>query len=107
MSLDLEIIFLVFIKNYNDLVVWFTHFSDYLQQSINYDKILLVQKWIYKHKGLIPDSMLRRASWFDLAIDKGDNSNTLVPTTAMRPDVMAKRYSRRTQELVEFDSMSS
>ena len=27
---------------------------------------------------------------------KGDNSNTLVPTTAMRPDATAKRYSRGT-----------
>jgi len=48
--------------------------------------------------------MLRRASRFDLTIDKDGNSNTLVPTTAMRPDVTAKRYSRGTQELVEIDS---
>jgi len=34
--------------------------------------------------------MLRRASRFDLTIGKGDNSNTLVPTTAMRPDATAK-----------------
>jgi len=33
---------------------------------------------------------------FDLTIGKGDNSNTLVPTTAMRPDATAKRYSRGT-----------
>jgi hypothetical protein len=48
--------------------------------------------------------MLRRASRFDLTIDKGDNLNTLVPTTVMRPDVTAKRYSRRTSEIVEFYS---
>ena len=59
-------------------------------------KDVLMQKQISKHKGLIPDSMLRRASRFDLTIDKGDNSNTLVPTTAMRPDATAKRYSRGT-----------
>jgi hypothetical protein len=41
-------------------------------------------------------SMLRHASRFDLTIDKGDNSNTLVPTTAIRPDATAKRYSRGT-----------
>jgi len=69
--------------------------------------LLLMQKWICKHKGLIPDSMLRRASRFDLTTDKGGNSNTLVPTTAMRPDVMAKRYSRGTQESVEYNSMNS
>ena len=39
---------------------------------------------------------LRRASRFDLTIGKGDNSNTLVLTTAMRPDATAKRYSRGT-----------
>ena len=43
--------------------------------------------------------MLRRASRFDLAIDKGDNSNTLVLTTVMRPDVTAKRYSRGSREI--------
>jgi len=51
---------------------------------------------ICKHKGLLPDSTLRRASRFDLTIDKGDNSNTLVLTAAMRPDATAKRYSRGT-----------
>jgi hypothetical protein len=66
-----------------------------------------MQKWICKHKGLIPDSALRRASRFDLTIDKGDNSNTLVPTTAMRLDVMAKRYSHGTRELAEVDSKNS
>jgi len=70
-------------------------------------KDVLMQKLICKHKGLIPDLMLRRASRFDLSIDKGDNSNTLVPTTAMRPDVTAKRYSRGTRELVEVDSKNS
>jgi len=64
-------------------------------------------KVICKHKGLIPDSTLRRASRFDLTIDKGDNSNTLVPTTMMRPDVTAKRYSRWTRELAEVDSKNS
>jgi len=44
--------------------------------------------------------MLRRASRFDLTTDKGDNLNTLVPTTAIRPDAMAKMYSRGTGELV-------
>ena len=39
---------------------------------------------------------LRRASRFDLTIGKGDNSNTLVRTTAMRPDATAKGYSRET-----------
>jgi len=39
---------------------------------------------------------LRRASRFDLTIGKGDNSNTLVPTTAMHLDATAKRYSRGT-----------
>ena len=34
---------------------------------------------------------LRRASRFDLTIGKGGNSNTLVLTTAMRPDVTANR----------------
>ena len=48
--------------------------------------------------------MLRRASRFDLTIDKGGNSTTLVPTTAMRPDVTAKRWSRGTWECAEFDS---
>ena len=48
--------------------------------------------------------MLRRASRFDLTICKGDNSNTLVPTTAMRPDVTAKRYSRGTREYAELKS---
>ena len=57
---------------------------------------VLMQKRICKHKGLIPDSMLRRVSRFDLAIDKGDNTNTLVPTTAIRPDATTKRYSRGT-----------
>jgi len=69
--------------------------------------LVLVQKWICKHKGLIPNLMLRRASRFDLTIDKGDNSNTLVLTTVMRPDVTAKRYSRGTRELVEVDSINS
>ena len=59
-------------------------------------RLVLAQKWICKHKGLIPDSMLRCASRFDLTTDKGDNSNTLVPTIAMRPDATAKRYSRGT-----------
>ena len=59
-------------------------------------KDVLMQKWICKHKGLIPDLTLRRASRFDLTTDKDDNSNTLVPTTAMRPDVTTKRYSRGT-----------
>ena len=45
---------------------------------------------------LIPDSTLRRASQFDLTTDKGDNSNTLVPTTAMRLDATTKSYSRGT-----------
>ena len=44
---------------------------------------------------------------FDLTIDKGDNSNTLVPTTAMRPDATAKSYSCGTWELAETDSMNS
>ena len=58
---------------------------------------VLVQKLICKHKGLIPDSNVKAcASRFDLTIGKGDNSNTLVPTTAMRPDVTAKRCSRGT-----------
>jgi len=70
-------------------------------------KDVLMQKQISKHKGLIPDSMLRRASRFDLTIDKGDNSNTLVPTTAMRPDVTAKRYSHGTREFVEYLMKSS
>jgi len=48
--------------------------------------------------------MLRPASRFDLTTDKGDNSNTLVPTIAMRQDATAKRYSREIQELVEYDS---
>jgi len=64
--------------------------------SIGANLDVLIQKWICKHKELIPDSMLRRANRFDLTIDKGDNSNTLVPTTAMRPDVTTKRYSRGT-----------
>jgi len=68
---------------------------------------LLMQKWIYKHKGLIPDLMLRRASRFDLTIDKGGNSKTLVPTTAMRSEDTAKRYSRGTRELIEYDSKNS
>jgi len=51
--------------------------------------------------------MLRRASRFDLTIDKGGNSNTLVPTTALRPDVTAKRCSRGTWEYAEFDSTNS
>jgi len=59
-------------------------------------KEVLMQKWFYKYKGLIPDSMLRHASRFDLTTAKGDNSNTLVPTTAMHADVTAKRYSRGT-----------
>jgi len=65
-------------------------------------KDVLMLSWICKHKGLIPDSMLRRAGRFDLAIEKSANSNTLVPTTAM-----AKRYSHRTRELIEYDSMNS
>ena len=40
-------------------------------------------------------------------IDKGSNSNTLVPTTAMRPDVVAKRYSCGTWEFAEVDSKNS
>jgi hypothetical protein len=55
-------------------------------------KDVLVQKWICKHKELIPDTTLRRASRFDLTIDKGGNSNTLVPTTAMRPDVLVQKW---------------
>jgi hypothetical protein len=35
----------------------------------------------------------RANSRFDLATDKGDNSNTLVLTTAIRPDALAKMYS--------------
>jgi len=70
-------------------------------------KDVLVQKWNCKHKGLIPDSTLRRASRFDLTIDKGDNLNTLVPTTAIRPDSTAKRYSCGTSEVAEVDSMNS
>ena len=66
-----------------------------------------MQKRICKHKGLIPNSTFRRASRFDLTIDKDGNSNTLVPKTAMRPDVMAKRYSRGTRELAEVDSKNS
>ena len=66
-----------------------------------------MQKYICKHKGLIPDSTLRRASWFDLTIDKDGNSNTLVPTTVMRRGATAKRYSRGTQEPAEYDSMNS
>jgi len=66
-----------------------------------------MQKRICKHKGLIPNSTFRRASQFDLTIDKDGNSNTLVPKTAMRPDVMAKRYSRGTRELAEVDSKNS
>jgi len=62
----------------------------------NFKGTLLMQKWICKHKGLIPDSMLRRASRFDLTTSKGDNSNTLVSTTAIGPDATTKRYSRRT-----------
>jgi len=50
---------------------------------------------------------LRRASRFDLTIGKGDNSNTFVPTTAMRPDATAKRYSRGTQEYAELKSTNS
>jgi hypothetical protein len=41
--------------------------------------------------------MLRRASQFDLLIDKDDDLSTFVLTIAMRPDVTAKRYSRRTR----------
>jgi len=59
-------------------------------------KDVLMQKWICKHKGLIPDSILRHASRFDVTTDKGDNSNTLFSTTAMRPDATAKWYSRGT-----------
>jgi hypothetical protein len=59
-------------------------------------KDMLMQKWIYKHKGIIPDSTLRRASQINLTTNKGDNSNTLVLTKAMRPDAMTKRYSRGT-----------
>jgi len=47
---------------------------------------------------------LRRASRFNLTIGKGDNSNTLVQTTAMRPDVTAKRCSRGTRECAELKS---
>jgi len=50
---------------------------------------------------------LRRANRFDLTIGKGDNSNTLVPTTAMRPDAMAKRYSHGTWEYDELRSTNS
>ena len=50
---------------------------------------------------------LRRASRFDLTIDKGDNSNTLVPTTAMRLDATAKRYSRGTREHADLKSTDS
>jgi len=66
-----------------------------------------MQKWICKHKGLIPDLTLRQASRFDITTDKDDNSNTLVPTIVMRPHVTAKRYSRENWELIEFDSMNS
>jgi len=59
--------------------------------------LLLMQKLICKHKGLIPDlNFGPDNSRFDLTIGKGDNLNTLVLTTAMRPDVTAKRYSRGT-----------
>ena len=67
---------------------------------------LLMQKRICKHKGLIPIQMLRRANQFDLAIDKGDNLNTLVLTTAMRPDATANRYSRGTQEFAKYCLMN-
>jgi len=38
-------------------------------------------------------NMSLRTANIDLTIDKGDNSNTLVPTTVMHPDATAKRYS--------------
>ena len=40
----------------------------------------------------------------NLKIDKGGNSNTLVRTTAMRPDVTAKRYSHGTREFAKVNS---
>jgi hypothetical protein len=39
----------------------------------------------------------KRASRFDLLIDKDEDTSTLVLTTAIRPEVMAKRYSRGTR----------
>ena len=53
-----------------------------------------------------PIQTLRHASWFDLAIDKGDNLNTLVPTTAMHLNATAKRYSHGTWEFTEYCSMN-
>jgi len=50
---------------------------------------------------------LRHASRFDLTIGKGDNLNTLVPTTAICPDTPAKRYSRGTREHAELKSTDS
>jgi hypothetical protein len=39
----------------------------------------------------------KRASRFDLLIDKDEDTSTLVLTTAIRPEVTAKRYSRGTR----------
>jgi hypothetical protein len=39
----------------------------------------------------------KRASRFDLLIDKDEYTSTLVLTTAIRPEVTAKRYSRGTR----------
>jgi hypothetical protein len=60
-------------------------------------KDVLMQKWICKHKGLIPNPISKRARRFDLLIDKDENSSTLVLTTAIRPEATVKRYSRGTR----------
>jgi hypothetical protein len=39
----------------------------------------------------------KRASRFDLLIDKDEDTSTLVLTTAIGPEVTAKRYSRGTR----------
>jgi hypothetical protein len=39
----------------------------------------------------------KRASRFDLLIDRDEDTSTLVLTTAIHPEVTAKRYSRGTR----------
>jgi hypothetical protein len=44
----------------------------------------------------------KRASRFDLLIDKDEDTSTLVLTTAIHPEVTAKRYSRGTRGSSKF-----
>jgi len=71
--------------------------NNLIKRFMIWERALLMQKVdLQTQRANTRFQTLRHASRFDLTIGKGDNSNTLVPTTATRPDATAKRYSRGT-----------